>query len=960
MSGADNSVFDASAVAGGASYHFTYRVTAAGCADATTQVTITVSTAPNSGVATPQTTCPVDNAFDLFIGLTGNDAGGTWNDDDATGALSGSTFDASAVGVGVYNFTYTVTGVAPCIDDMVTLQVTVDAASLSPAPNGGVDLAQDACQDGGQPNLTANTTAGAIVRWYSDAGLTDKIYDDSGSGVPFTPNASQLDVSVVSPPSTQFFVTQETNCGESSPITFTVNVIAKPTAGTDFATGLCETDAPVDLDSYIGNLGGDAGGSWNDDDGSGALTGTMFDPTVSGSGAFDFTYTVTGTGACSGMNPTAVLTITVAPQPQDQAINETDQSICENATVSISLANSESGVTYELVLDGNLTGVSNLGDGSSNFIVGVLGVADGLTTVGSPHDITIQASLGGGCPTNLTDNVQVTVNANPIDQSINEATTSTQTICEAAGQQVTLTNSENGVEYEILLDGASISPTPITRVGDGNANLVVGTLTSSDGLLAGSSYTITVTATSGSCTIALSDQIDVDVQTVSSPPTDNNGTSPVVACQNGAAPVISVAGTSVKWYSDAALTMEVKPGSGSSLDTDGLIDTSVTGSTSFFATQDEGCGESAGTEIVISVENCSGCFTVTISKTDATCTDDDGSIQLTVGTMGVSPFDYEITDTSDNSKVTQNDQPNNSFTFADRHSGTYNYVVRDATGCEVTGSVDISFQETEVTATVEKVGDFACFGDPTGGTARITVEGGTAPIYQYKIGSGDWTDFTTGEVISGLPVGTDYSILVRDDVTDQCPYVETISISEPSAIQGEVQNISDTYPEQDVGSFEVVNISSDFPPYAVALEDGEGNVIFDFITVIEDRSGKYSYTFEQLPAGTYVAVIIDASGCEHSLAQVEVGTKTDVSIPNVFTPNNDGVNEAFIILNKTPNAKLVIVNRWGVEVYKSDDYQNDWRAEGLPDGIYFYTVSMDDVVRRGSIEVWRGGTKINN
>ncbi|MCB0494488.1 MAG: gliding motility-associated C-terminal domain-containing protein, partial [Cyclobacteriaceae bacterium] len=943
-----------------------------GCGNTPEQsITVTVPQAPNAGTANPQTTCPSDNAFDLFIGLTGNDSGGTWNDDNGTGQLSGSIFNAAALSIATittFNFTYTVTGIAPCGNDMVTLQVTVDPAAATTPPNGGTDIAQDVCQDGGQPDLMANTLAGATVKWYSDAGLTDLLYNDAGTGVPFTPNSTQLDVSIVSPPTTQFFVTQETSCGESSPIIFTASVIAKPDAGTDFTTGICESDAAVSLNAFITDLGGDTGGTWvwSNDNLTGAFTGApsdpSFDPGVSGDGAFTFDYTVDGTGVCTGSSATATLTINVDPGPAEQTIQGGDQTICEGETVTITLDNAEADVTYTLFVDGTDSGISNSSSSATaDFPIGDLGQTEGLVA-GSSYNITVEATASGGCKVILADFITVTVQNLPIDQTISEANTSAQTICEVAGQTVTLDASENGVEYEILLNGSPISPTPIKQVGDGNAPFFIGNLTSAEGLVAGNNYIITVTATSSTCITTLSGQIEVDVQTVSNPPLDNNGSSPVGACQNGAAPVISVLGSNVKWYSDASLTTEVKPGSGSSLDTDGLVDTSVTGPTSFFATQDEGCGESTALEIIVSVENCSGCFTVDIAKTDATCSDDDGSIKLTAGTMGVSPFDYEITDTSDGSKVTQNDQPNNSFTFNDLHSGTYNYVVRDNTGCEVTGSVDVSFKETEVTATVTKVGDFACFGDPTGGTARITVVGGTSPVYQYKVGSGDWTDFVSGNIVSGLPVGENYSILIRDDASDLCPYKDSISITEPAAITGFVNSVSPSFNEQDVGVIYVSGISSDYPPYTVYLEDLSGTLI-DFGKAERQNSVDttlHQYTFDHLPVGEYIVYVSDSSGCVRALQSTVIELRTDVVIPNVFTPNNDGVNEAFIILNKKSNTKIVIANRWGVEVYKSDDYQNDWRAEGLPDGIYFYTLSMEGEVYKGPVEVWRGRAKINN
>ena len=103
------------------SYNFTYTVSIAGCTDDTETLTVTVGTLPNAGVATSQSTCSTVTNFDLFVGLSGNDIGGAWNDDDASGALTSNIFDASAVADGVYNFTYTVS-VAGCADSGLPAQ----------------------------------------------------------------------------------------------------------------------------------------------------------------------------------------------------------------------------------------------------------------------------------------------------------------------------------------------------------------------------------------------------------------------------------------------------------------------------------------------------------------------------------------------------------------------------------------------------------------------------------------------------------------------------------------------------------------------------------------------------------------------------------------------------------------------------------------------------------------------
>ncbi len=65
-------------------------------------------------------------------------------------------------------------------------------------------------------------------------------------------------------------------------------------------------------------------------------------------------------------------------------------------------------------------------------------------------------------------------------------------------------------------------------------------------------------------------------------------------------------------------------------------------------------------------------------------------------------------------------------------------------------------------------------------------------------------------------------------------------------------------------------------------------------------------------------------------------------IPNLFTPNGDGNNDTFEIrgLEFFEANDLVIVNRWGNEVYKAGNYQNNWTGEGLNEGTYYYVLRV--------------------
>lgn len=78
------------------------------------------------------------------------------------------------------------------------------------------------------------------------------------------------------------------------------------------------------------------------------------------------------------------------------------------------------------------------------------------------------------------------------------------------------------------------------------------------------------------------------------------------------------------------------------------------------------------------------------------------------------------------------------------------------------------------------------------------------------------------------------------------------------------------------------------------------------------------------------SIYIDAANCDDDL-------------PNVFTPNGDGVNDYFVIDEALlfPNNELIILNRWGQEVYSMNGYNNTFDGGGLHDGVYFYVFYYD-------------------
>ncbi len=94
---------------------------------------------------------------------------------------------------------------------------------------------------------------------------------------------------------------------------------------------------------------------------------------------------------------------------------------------------------------------------------------------------------------------------------------------------------------------------------------------------------------------------------------------------------------------------------------------------------------------------------------------------------------------------------------------------------------------------------------------------------------------------------------------------------------------------------------------------------------------------------TYDTLKIQVNNCESD----------DIVIPTIITPNFDGKNDLFVVINLNelyPDCEVSIVNRWGSKVYDSKGYANPWDGtndgEPLPSGTYFYKIQLNDAEER--------------
>jgi gliding motility-associated-like protein/uncharacterized repeat protein (TIGR01451 family) len=254
------------------------------------------------------------------------------------------------------------------------------------------------------------------------------------------------------------------------------------------------------------------------------------------------------------------------------------------------------------------------------------------------------------------------------------------------------------------------------------------------------------------------------------------------------------------------------------------------------------------------------------------------------------------------------------------------------------------------------------------GTSAVTSENTTGSIYTAKLDlpNGASRIFTITGTVSSLPAATldvTAGILRPADVTD------------PDATNPDSTSPNDPVVECDsspsgVGCNNIKISTAAFlvVPDAGADQSVEKNTI---ATIKANVAGTWTQlgiipsianinapaasttTISGLTAvGPYKFIFTNANGCTDTVA-VNV-TSSSIDAPNVLTPNGDGQNDVLVIpgIEFFPGSKLAIYNRWGNEVYHSENYKNDWAGPGLAEGTYYYLLKRKEV--SGEVKVFKG------
>ena len=223
-------------------------------------------------------------------------------------------------------------------------------------------------------------------------------------------------------------------------------------------------------------------------------------------------------------------------------------------------------------------------------------------------------------------------------------------------------------------------------------------------------------------------------------------------------------------------------------------------------------------------------------------------------------------------------------------------------------------------------------GASTGSANLFAVNGNTSVANWQEVGGAS----QTSNVFQNLSAGSHTFNFID---TSGCQSADT------TIVIGEINST--------VVSF-MANPQSGAVPLEVNFTNTSSNAI-NFEWSVSDSStllfqGANLPNWEFANSGYYEVMLVawqfDPSCADTFTLNIFIYDSLIVTIPNVFTPNNDGVNDFFGISSSlVVDAEVIIFNRWGNEVFSRSvtlqpGFNKIWDSSNVIDGTYFYRVVL--------------------
>jgi gliding motility-associated-like protein len=261
---------------------------------------------------------------------------------------------------------------------------------------------------------------------------------------------------------------------------------------------------------------------------------------------------------------------------------------------------------------------------------------------------------------------------------------------------------------------------------------------------------------------------------------------------------------------------------------------------------------------------------------------------------------------------------------------TYYVEVESAVSC-------ISVLRTAVTVFVNRVPTAPVIVAPdTICENNIATLTATAPGGTYR-----WYDVASG----GTPLfkGLIYKPVLKDTKTY---YVEVESASKCTSITRTPVTVT----VSKVRAEFTANPATGMAPLKVDFTNsstGANSYHWDLGDQTETTTQHVTHTYSTEGQGAVYNVVLTVTnsfGCKDTTEiRIVVNPFSELIIPNVFTPNNDGINDVFTLKSIGLNfVNALVYDRWGLKMYEWSVLNGGWDGKtsgtDVPEGTYFYII----------------------
>ncbi|MEO8067685.1 MAG: gliding motility-associated C-terminal domain-containing protein [Flavobacteriales bacterium] len=182
-----------------------------------------------------------------------------------------------------------------------------------------------------------------------------------------------------------------------------------------------------------------------------------------------------------------------------------------------------------------------------------------------------------------------------------------------------------------------------------------------------------------------------------------------------------------------------------------------------------------------------------------------------------------------------------------------------------------------------------------------------------------------GSTYAWSPAGSlDDTSLQTPTATPSSPTTYQVVVFGPAGCSDTAYAFVDLFPMPVVYAGQDVQI--DFGNATQLHGQGDGQVIWSPDTWVQGCTDCLEPWVQPETSTLYTIELTDTNGCK-AVDQVLVVVDGSLYVPNTFTPNGDGVNDAFFALGEeVKDFELLVFNRWGEQIWKGEDLRSSWNG----------------------------------